>query len=110
MVLLKWFRRKWKAYMVLCVLFWSFNLYFIFLMRTTQVKYLLYLDLLLLVFLVTVEGTAFIGFWKKERRKNIFLQEDGLISALLDNPEDREVFAHDLLVLEKRLEEKFAEN
>lgn len=88
----------------------SFNLYFIFLMRTTQVGYLLYLDLLLLVFLAAVEGTAFFCFWTRERRKKRFLQEDGLIGELPDCPDDREVYEHDLLVLEKRLQEKFAEN
>ncbi len=59
MILLKWFQKRWRIYAVLCLLLLSFNLYFIFLMRTTQVGYLLYLDLLLLVFLAAVEGTAF---------------------------------------------------
>ncbi len=110
MILLKWFQKRWRIYAVLCLLLLSFNLYFIFLMRTTQVGYLLYLDLLLLVFLAAVEGTAFFGFWTRERRKKRFLQEDGLIGELPDCPDDREVYEHDLLVLEKRLQEKFAEN
>ncbi len=110
MILLKWFQKRWRIYAVLCLLLLSFNLYFIFLMRTTQVGYLLYLDLLLLVFLAAVEGTAFFCFWTRERRKKRFLQEDGLIGELPDCPDDREVYEHDLLVLEKRLQEKFAEN
>ncbi len=110
MILLKWFQKRWRIYAVLCLLLLSFNLYFIFLMRTTQVGYLLYLDLLLLVFLAAVEGTAFFGFWTRERRKKRFLQEDGLIGELPDCTDDREVYEHDLLVLEKRLQEKFAEN
>jgi len=66
--------------------------------------------LLVLVFLTVVEGTAFFDFWKRERRKKVFLQEDELIGEALHGPEDSEVFEHDLLILEKRLEEKFAEN
>lgn len=110
MIGVKWFQRKWRAYVVLCLLIMSYNLYFIFLMQTTRVEYLLYLDLLVLVFLTVVEGTAFFDFWKRERRKKVFLQEDELIGEALYGPEDSEVFEHDLLILEKRLEEKFAEN
>lgn len=110
MILLRWLKRKWGQYFVLLMVLLGFNLYFIFLMRTTQVKYLLYLDLLFLVFLAVAEGTAFFGFWKKERRKRIFLQEDELICETLSDTEDWDVFAHDRLILEKRLQEKFAEN
>lgn len=110
MIMLKWFKRKWRAYAVLFFFALSFNMYFLLLMRTTQVEYLLYLDLLLLVFLAVVEGTAFFAFRKKERRKKVFLRENDLIGEALDYPDDREVFAHDLLILEKRLQEKFAEN
>lgn len=110
MILLIWFQKRWRIYAVLCLLLLSFNLYFIFLMRTTQVEYLLYLDLLLFVFLSAVEGTAFLGFWKRECRKKRFLQEDGLIGELPDCPDDREAFEHDLMILERRLQKKFAEN
>lgn len=72
MIGVKWFQRKWRAYVVLCLLIMSYNLYFIFLMQTTRVEYLLYLDLLVLVFLTVVEGTAFFDFWKRERRKRCF--------------------------------------
>lgn len=110
MILLKWYRRKWGTYIVFLLLMLGFNLYFLCLMRTTQVKYLLYLDLLLLVFLAVVEGTAFYGFWKKEHRKKGLLQEDGLIGDTFSDMGDREVFEHDRLVLEKCLQEKFAQN
>lgn len=110
MILLIWFQKRWRIYAVLCLLLLSFNLYFIFLMRTTQAEYLLYLDLLLFVFLSAVEGTAFFGFWKRECRKKRFLQEDGLIGELPDCPDDREAFEHDLMILERRLQKKFAEN
>lgn len=110
MILLKWFKRKWRIYVVLLLVMLSFNLYFLFLMRTAQVKYLLYLDLLLLVFLAVMEGTAFFVFWKKEHSKRVYLQEDELVYETLFYMEDREVFEHDLLIMEKRLQEKFAEN
>lgn len=72
MIMLKWFKRKWRAYAVLFFFALSFNMYFLLLMRTTQVKYLLYLDLLLLVFLAVVEGTAFLDSGKKSAGKRCF--------------------------------------
>lgn len=69
MIMLKWFKRKWRAYAVLFFFALSFNMYFLLLMRTTQVKYLLYLDLLLLVFLAVVEGTAFFCFPEKRAQE-----------------------------------------
>ena len=46
---IKWMQRKWKDYIMRSMIMLGFNLYFIFLMRTAQVNYLLYLDMLLLV-------------------------------------------------------------
>lgn len=110
MIWFDWLKRRWRMYVVCLVLMSGFNLYFICLMRTTQIKYLLYLDLLLLVFLAVAEGTAFFDFWKKECRKKAFLQESELIYEALDRPEDSEVFVHDMEILNKRLQEKFGEN
>lgn len=110
MILLKWFKRKWKTYLTFFLLMLSFNLYFLFLMWMAQVKYLLYLDLLLLVFLAVVEGMAFFDFWRKECRKKVFLQEDDLICEAFSAMEDWEIFEHDRLILEKRLQDKFVEN
>ena len=76
MILLKWFQKRWRIYAVLCLLLLSFNLYFIFLMRTTQVGYLLYLDLLLLVFLAAVEGTVF-AFGQGNAGKRDFCRRTG---------------------------------
>ena len=106
---MKWLKKRIKEYAVWLFLMVSFNLYFVFLMQMTPVAYLLYLDLLLLVFLAIVEGTAFFDYWQKEHRKKIFLGEDDLIYDTLSNPEDSEVFEHDLMILEKRLQIQFEE-
>ena len=104
---MKWLRKRMKEYTVWLFLMVSFNLYFIFLIQTAQVAYLLYLNLLLLVFLAIIEGTAFFDYRQKERRKKIFLNVDDLIYDTLSYPEDSEVFEHDLMILEKRLQEQF---
>lgn len=104
---MKWLRKRARDYVVLAFFVLSFNLYFLFLMRATQVAYLLYLDLLLLVLWVIAEGTAFFAYQKKERRKQRFLKEDELVFDVLSMPEDAEVFAHDLAVLERRVQDSF---
>ena len=104
---MKWLKKRIKEYAVWLFLMVSFNLYFIFLMQMAPVVYLLYLDLLLLVFLAIIEGTAFFDYWQKEHRKKIFLGEDDLIYDTLSYPEDSEVFEHDLMILEKRIQEQF---
>ncbi|MDE7477949.1 MAG: sensor histidine kinase [Lachnospiraceae bacterium] len=110
MIWLKWLKRNGRNYAVGLLLMISFNLYFIFLMRTTQIKYLLYLDLLLLVLLAVIEGTAFFDYCKKECRKKVLLQEDDFIYETLGRLEDSAVFEHDMLIMEKQLQEKYEEN
>ncbi len=107
---MKWIKKKWRDYAVLLFFALSFNLYFLLLMRTSQVTYLLYLDLLLFVFWAIAEGTAFFVFWKKERRKANFLSEDELIYDVLSMPDDREVFAHDFAILERHIQNGFNAN
>lgn len=107
---MKWLKKRMKEYAVWLFLMVSFNLYFLFLMQTAPSVYLLYLDLLLLVFLAIIEGTAFFDYRKQEHRKKIFLNEDDLIYDTLSNPEDAAVFEHDLLILEKRLQKQFEES
>lgn len=104
---MKWLQKRARDYVVLLFFALGFNLYFLFLMRTTQVAYLLYLDLLLLVLWVIVEGTAFFVYWKEEHRKRQFLKEDELIFDVLSMPEDTEVFTHDLAVLKQRIQDGF---
>ena len=106
---MKWLKKRIKEYAVWLFLMVSFNLYFVFLMQMAPVAYLLYLDLLLLVFLAIIEGTAFFDYRQKEHRKKTLLSEDDLIYDTLSNPEDSEVFQHDLMILEKRLQTQFEE-
>lgn len=104
---MKWLRKRGRDYALLLLFALSFNLYFLFLMQSTQTAYLLYLDLLLLVLWAIAEGMAFFVYRQKERRKQLFLKEDELISDVLSMPEDKEVFAHDLAVLENRIQDSF---
>ncbi|MFG6325003.1 MAG: hypothetical protein K1W41_27985 [Lachnospiraceae bacterium] len=59
MAVVRWLKRKWKDYLARSIIMLGFNLYFVFLMRTAQISYLLYLDVLLLVLQAIAEGMAF---------------------------------------------------
>jgi len=107
---MKWLKKRGRDYAVWLFLMGSFNLYFLFLIKAAPKTYLLYLDVLLLVFLAIIEGTAFFDFYQKERRKKAFLMEDDFIYETLSKPKDAEVFEHDLRILENRLQTQFEES
>lgn len=107
---MKWLRKRARDYAVLLFFVLGFNLYFLFLMRTTRVAYLLYLDLLLFVLWAIAEGAAFFVYRERERRKQRFLKEKELIFDMLSMPDDAEVFAHDLAILEQRIQNGFDAN
>lgn len=107
---MKWLRKRARDYAVLLFFALSFNLYFLFLMRTAQVAYLLYLDLLLFVLWAIAEGVAFWLYRENQRRKQRFLKEKELIFDVLSTPGDAEVFAHDLAILEQRIQDGFDAN
>lgn len=88
----------------------AFNLYFVFIMKTGQITYLLYLDMLLLVLSAGVEGTAFFRFLKSELYKQRLFQEKFLLYEMGGISKDEEIFEHDLQLLETRVQEKFVEN
>lgn len=107
---IKWLHKKWKDYSIRIMIMLSFNLYFVFLMPKAPINYLLYLDMLLLVLQAIAEGIDFFAFWEKERQKAAFLQEETLVYETLNRPEDNAVFAHDMQIMEQRIQEKFSEN
>lgn len=110
MITLKWFKTRWKEYIIRLVLMVSFNLYFIFLMHAAQTVYLMYLDILLMIYMAIADGTDFYKFSKTQRRKLMFLQKEEPVYEALGKPSDDAVYTHDMQIMERRIQEKFAEN
>lgn len=107
---MSYLKRKWKQYVIYMILMASFQLYYIFLMREAKIQYLLYLDFLLLVFLVMVEGISCIAFYSREKKKRALLERDDVIFYEISDMEDVDMIGHDIQILEERLQEKFDEN
>ena len=107
---MSYIKRKWKQYVIYAFLIASFHLYYAFLMRETQVQYLLYLDFLLLVFLVMIEGISCISFYKTEKKKRELLEREDVIFYEIPDMENVDIMRHDIQILEECLQEKFDEN
>ena len=107
---MSYIKRKWKQYVIYAFLIASFHLYYAFLMRETQVQYLLYLDFLLLVFLVMIEGISCISFYKTEKKKRELLERKDVIFYEIPDMENVDIMRHDIQILEECLQEKFDEN
>lgn len=107
---MSYIKRKWKYYFMYFFLMLSFNLYYIFLMNEKQIFYILYLDLLLLIFGGMVEGISAIHFYSREKKKRQLLERDDVIFHEVTDMEDRDIMAHDMQLLEEQLQDKFDEN
>lgn len=107
---MSYLKRKWKHYVICFSLMISFNLYYIFLMRDSHIRYLLYLDFLLIVFLGMIEGIACISFYHREKKKRILLKREDVICDELSDMDDMDIVRHDIHILEVQLQEKFDEN
>lgn len=99
-----------KCYVPCVLLFLSFNLYFIFLMRDRHVKYLLYLDFLLLVFTLFFVGIDFWKYRKVKMDKEQALKQEDIICQMFPDLENMDIAEHDVQILNGKLQEKFSEN
>lgn len=107
---MSYLKRKWKQYVIYAFLIVSFHSYYVYLMREAQVSYLLYLDFLLLVFLVVIEGISCVSFYKKEKKKMELLNRKDVIFDEIPDMENVDIMRHDIQILEECLREKFDEN
>lgn len=107
---MNYLKKRWK-YIAFCgTLFLAFNLYYVFLMRDSHVKYLIYLDFLLTVLSLIFVGTDFYGYIKTENEKADFLKQEDVICDRLSDFENRDIAEHDVCVLNEKLQERFHEN
>lgn len=103
--------QKNKRYYGLCVfLFLSFNLYFIFLLPDINIKYLFYLDFLIIVVIISFVCLDYTKFKYREMEKKKFLQYKEVIYEELPIFENREIAEHDIKILQAKIQKQFEEN
>ena len=103
-------RKNWKHELVSALLILFFNGYFIFLMREQEIRFLLYLDFLVILFLAVFACVDFWRFVKWEQEKERFLCYEDMIYNQLPSFENWEIAQHDVRVMEEKLRRQFEEN
>lgn len=108
--MLSYMKWRWKYYVLCTVLFFSFNLYFIFLMHDSHISYLRYLDLLLLTFSLLFVGADYAAFQKAEAEKKRLILQEEIISEQLSDFANKDIAEHDVQVLNAQIQKLFDEN
>lgn len=103
-------KKRGSCYLVCIMMLISCNLYFVFLMRDSHIKYLVYLDLLLILAVLTFAGIDYVRFRRLEEDKRCLMERGDIVCLLLPDFENRDIAVHDVSVLNERLEERFREN
>lgn len=103
-------RKNGKHGLVSALILLAYNAYFIFLMREREIRFLLYLDFLVILFLAVFAGVNFLIYAKWEYEKEQFLRYEDIIYKQLLPFENREIAEHDVYVLEDKLRRQFEEN
>ncbi len=88
----------------------AFNLYFIFLIQGGRLEYLLYLDVLVLVFFMLLGAVDFCGFARQQKNMAELLGQKGLICRICPDFDNRELAEHDVRILEEQIEARFQES
>lgn len=107
---MRFIKSKGKYYgffLFVCV---AFNLYFVFLMRDRHVKYLIYLDILLLTLLLIFGAVDYSRDKSFEKKKTELLRRRAVIYEELYPFENSDLVRHNIQILNEELNEKFQEN
>ena len=107
---MSFFTKKWRYYCLCIAIICAFNFYFIFLMGDKDLKYLYYLDFLLLLLLLVFGGIDFYRGRKTRLLKEQLMEGDGIICQLVPDFENKDIAEHDVQILAEKLQEQFQES
>jgi len=106
-ILAEYWKKIWKCAFLAAVLFLSFNLYFICLMRDKHGVYLIYLDILLLIPLLIWLGIDYGRFYRFQKEKESRMAVEDVIYQMFSEFENRDIAEHDVQVLTRQIEDQF---
>lgn len=92
------------------IVFGAFHLYFFFFIPGGRTRYLLYLDLLLLVPGALWLGVGYMKLKKYEVEKRELLEHKEIICRIMADFDNRDIADHDVQVMEEQLNQQFQEN
>lgn len=108
--MIKYFKKHFKFFMVIFLIFLSFNFYFIFLLSNINIEYLIYLDILLIVFMMMFFCYDLFIFKTHEKEKMEYLQSNDYISTEIKNLEDSDIIEHNFQIFQQNLNEQLEVN
>lgn len=100
---MKYLKKHYKFILCLTFIILSYNLYFIFLLDQVNLQLLLYLDLLILVFLIFYFGIDFYNYSRSQKELNNYLNSDNYICNESLYFEDKEILEHDFNLFQEQL-------
>ncbi len=110
---MSYMRRCWKYYLFCLTVLAFANLYFLFLIQDRQIAYLVYFDILLVVFFLLFAGSDFYNYRKKRLWKKQLLGLESVICDILpvsEGFENRDIAEHDIRILKEKIQEQFQED
>ncbi len=108
---MKYLKRRWKYFFLYLILFFSFNLYFIFLMRTSHISWLFYLDGLLAMLLFALGVFDYLSFWRMQKEVNLLKERGAILCQSFESDfENKDIAEHDVLILNEKLSAAFEQN
>lgn len=99
-----------KYYLLLIIVLFACQLYFLFLLPEVEHTYLWYLDLLLVVVLSVFGSVDAWYFYQKEKHLKECLSQDVLIAPELNDYDNVEIAVHDVDILQQQLHEQITIN
>ena len=85
----------------------AYSLYFIFLVKSADLKYLIYIDFLIMLCVAADLSYHALKYLKRKSEIKSLLQTDDIILTELGEFENKDITAHDVLVLQQRLQRQY---
>ena len=85
----------------------AYSLYFIFLVKSADLKYLIYIDFLITLCVVADLAYHALKYLKRKSEIKSLLQTDDIIFTELGEYENRDITEHDVSVLQQRLQRQY---
>lgn len=104
---MNYLKHNFAYWLTITTIFLFYNFYFIYLLPDTNIQYLLYLDVLVLLMILSLFIVTFYKYQKKEKYKNEYLKSKDIIAPDLIVFENIDIALHDHNIYQKLLQQQY---